>query len=522
MTKYFIILTALVLMIGCDNGDPKSPIDDTVVKDDTAVTDDVADSEQPDEIADTDTATENTVVADDAEPDGKPDLDVPATCGNGVIDSGEICDGGSVYCGDLDEKWAFGTAYCNDTCSGYDTYECQEPYADDDDTADPDEDEATDEEAEDDNVIPDSDEQIDEDSVDIQPDPDMVDEDTYDDWVPDTADVQPDLDMVDEDLVDEDTVDVDIAPDADTVVSGVLCTGQTKCYDNTAEMTCPTAGNDFYGQDSQYASLGCCTPRDYTVSGTTPNDIVTDNVTGLIWQRTLPATYDGCTGESGTKCTWQEAIDYCDGLTYAGYTDWRLPSRKELATLPEYGRDDPAIDTTIFPGTQSDWHWASSSSAGSTGSAWFVHFSLAVEVFQDKASTYYARCVRGDTLSNSAFTEETVSGKIIVTDTVTGLIWTKEYSGTVTWENALSHCESLNYGGYTDWRLPNIEELKTLLDDTIYSPASTFPEMPSSSFWSSSSLLFSNDNAWFVSFNNGAVSFDPKTNINRHATRCVR
>lgn len=86
-----------------------------------------------------------------------------------------------------------------------------------------------------------------------------------------------------------------------------------------------------------------------------------------------------------------------------------------------------------------------------------------------------------------AFTEATVSGKVIVTDTVTGLIWTKEYSGTVTWQNALAYCENLDYGGYTDWRLPNIEELKTLINRGKYNPASDFPGMPSAYFWSSSS-----------------------------------
>ncbi|RXM22195.1 DUF1566 domain-containing protein, partial [Citrobacter sp. AAK_AS5] len=93
----------------------------------------------------------------------------------------------------------------------------------------------------------------------------------------------------------------------------------------------PSWDEAFTGQDAQY--LVQCEARDYTVSGAANNDVVTDNNTGLIWQRTLPATYAGCTGESGTKCTWQEAIDYCADLSYGGSDDWRLPSRKELATL---------------------------------------------------------------------------------------------------------------------------------------------------------------------------------------------
>ncbi|HSA34166.1 MAG TPA: DUF1566 domain-containing protein [bacterium] len=119
-----------------------------------------------------------------------------------------------------------------------------------------------------------------------------------------------------------------------------------------------------------------------------------------------------------------------------------------------------------------------------------------------------------------AFTETTVSGKVIVIDTVTGLQWTKEYASSVTWQNALAHCENLDYGGHTDWRLPNIDELKTLINRGRYSPASDFPDMPSATFWSSSSHVNYTSYAWYVSFYGGSVSSYDKDN-NNHA-RCVR
>jgi len=55
-------------------------------------------------------------------------------------------------------------------------------------------------------------------------------------------------------------------------------TGQTKCYDNTQEITCPQPGEDFYGQDAQYP----CNPQSYTsLAG---GIMVQDNVTGLVWE----------------------------------------------------------------------------------------------------------------------------------------------------------------------------------------------------------------------------------------------
>jgi len=129
--------------------------------------------------------------------------------------------------------------------------------------------------------------------------------------------------------------------------------------------------------------------------------------------------------------------------------------------------------------------------------------------------------VRGDEWNSvSTFNESTVSDKVIVTDTVTDLIWQKEYSGTLTWVNALNYCEDLSYAGYTDWRLPNIEELKTLVNDSIYYPASSFPGMPSSSFWSSSSYAGNPNIALRVDFYYGYVYFNFKSE--RCSARCVR
>ncbi len=338
-----------------------------------------------------------------------------------------------------------------------------------------------------------------------------TDEDTVDEDIVDIDSVDADtvdVNTIDTDTVDLDIVDDDVVPDADLMP--VLCTGQTKCYNAEVEMTCPAAGNDFYGQDAQYAALGYCTPRDYTVSGTAGADIVTDNVTGLIWQRTV----------NTTTYTWANAITYCEDLSYGGQTDWRLPTRKELATLPDYGRYSPAIDTTIFPGTQADDYWSSSSLASNTANAWRVDFDNGYVSSTTKADTDYARCVRGETLPDSAFAEATVAGKVVVTDTVTGLQWTKEYFSLVAWGNAFFYCWNLDYGGATDWRLPNIEELKTLVDDTIWDPASTFPGMPSGIFHSSSSLARYTGDAWQVYFSSGSMFIGNKPQTSN--VRCVR
>lgn len=120
----------------------------------------------------------------------------------------------------------------------------------------------------------------------------------------------------------------------------------------------------------------------------------------------------------------------------------------------------------------------------------------------------------------AAFTSTTVQGDVIVTDTETGLIWQKTYVSGKTWQQALSYCESLTYAGYSDWRLPNKNELASLINYKKYNPASDFPDMLSTGFWSSSTNVDYTSYAWLVYFYGGGVGYDYKTG--NDYVRCVR
>ncbi|MBQ4439159.1 hypothetical protein II898_09830, partial [bacterium] len=52
--------------------------------------------------------------------------DVPAICGNGIVEGDEVCDGGQIDCEELDSNYVSGTATCNSTCDGYNTNNCSD------------------------------------------------------------------------------------------------------------------------------------------------------------------------------------------------------------------------------------------------------------------------------------------------------------------------------------------------------------------------------------------------------------
>lgn len=258
-------------------------------------------------------------------------------------------------------------------------------------------------------------------------------------------------------------------------------TDQSLCFDTLTVIDPPDPGADFYGQDAQYQGL----QPSYTDNG---DGTVTDLHTGLMWTQDL----------TSEKMTWDEAVAESGTCTVGGYTDWRMPTIKELYSLILFSGTDPSgpnpvdpipfIDTDYFGFQYGDTlsgerlidaqYWSGTIYQGTTmmddSTAFGVNFAdgrikgypkdETGPPFQPFQMTGWALFVRTDTYGINQFTD---NGDGTVTDEATGLMWQQADDGTGrNWLESLEYAEGLTLAGYSDWRLPNAHELQSILDYT--------------------------------------------------------
>jgi len=111
----------------------------------------------------------------------------------------------------------------------------------------------------------------------------------------------------------------------------------------------------------------------------------------------------------------------------------------------------------------------------------------------------------------------------IIVDTTTKLVWQDNTSpSTMDWTTAISYCEALSLGGFSDWRLANITELASLVDYTTTSPSisNKFQNVYSSDYWTSTTTKSNTSNAFYVNFLSGNRDKLAKTTSKN--VRCVR
>jgi hypothetical protein len=257
-------------------------------------------------------------------------------------------------------------------------------------------------------------------------------------------------------------------------------TGQDKFYnDNGTLISKPNEELDYYGQDAQFEG----TPSSFKDNG---DGTITDLNTGLIWQKT----------PDYRRHNFYNAFKYVDELEIGGYTDWRLPTIKELYSISNFkgelspsdlSKSKPYLDTRYFdfeydkrmPFAGQYWSGTKYVKGGiqnkNIEGAFGFNFAdghiKSYETglyFNGKDGVTnpgcYVRAVRGkeniygvnDFIDNQNGT---------ITDKATNLMWQRVDDGaTFNWKEALIYAKNNQLAGYTDWRLPNTKELQSIVD----------------------------------------------------------
>jgi hypothetical protein len=119
---------------------------------------------------------------------------------------------------------------------------------------------------------------------------------------------------------------------------------------------------------------------------------IVDLLTGLMWVKEPHSV-----SNNAISMTWTDAVIFCNELEFAGHNDWVLPSRKELISLLDYEKKNPALpDDSPFIGLapQGSGYWTGTSYALNSDYAWRVYLSVGLVASGGKVGTYYVWPVR--------------------------------------------------------------------------------------------------------------------------------
>lgn len=340
------------------------------------------------------------------------------------------------------------------------------------------------------------------------------------------------------------------------------------------------AGSDGYGRTTlngdnipfgvpwAYNGTGALNPTARFSTGTQGNgtscpsgeEVRNDNLTGLMWL------------ESPTSATykWQDTlvtpntypalavVAEMNASSYCGYTDWRLPNVNELTSMVNQGAGSGSqsvaawLNSQGFSNVLANYYWSSTTYANNTVMTWLVNMNdgSVGYGYKDSNSDHYVWPVRGTTALSAQISQTgqttayavgddgflqkgtvgtSASRRFIVgneaestciIDQQTGLMWVKDVgavnSGGSSWSDAISIASDGNWCGHSDWRLPNRNELRSLVNYGQSSLATWlnsqgFIGVQDSYYWSSTTYALNTDDAWFIGISDSSVGNVNKT-----------
>ena len=325
-------------------------------------------------------------------------------------------------------------------------------------------------------------------------------------------------------------------------------TGQLLAYDQNGKLI----NFQGSGQDGEF-QRGMVWPEPRFVIN--PDATISDSLTGLMWLK------DGnCFGDLPWPTAVQMVADFNQGTASCHeiktqYHDWLLPDINQLASLLDFqaGVPSDALKMVGLAGVQKGVYWSATAYRGRLN-AWGVDFANGSIVFHDKMKRHpvlIARIERAEKnvvakigaaaagSAGEAAKEHPASrqrfidnGDGTVTDGLTGLMWLQDGSclPRLDWQGAIAVMRQLNGGAggaavcssltkqYTDWSVPNVVELRSLIDyEADYSALSSDHPFKAleEGYWTATTAASVPEQAFMADFDTGAMLPAPKAAVLR-------
>ena len=311
-------------------------------------------------------------------------------------------------------------------------------------------------------------------------------------------------------------LNLEVCENKSLYISPFFETYQTVCYDEDGTVLdpCPGSSENFYGQEPGFDNNEFrYTAHNFDVVG----DIVTENVSGLMWQKETPENYD---------YTLNEAKEYCNNLTIGGYSDWRLPTAAEFSTIINYAETtDGAYIHSSFTENQINYLTKEG-----------VVFSLNdVTTSTPVNPVGNVKCVRGSCLAEQCIERDMILDydNALVTISIPGgeitntksVFWYFEIDKPeVSWKEALEFCESVEpFDKIDKMRLPTVNELISLVDRNPLNPADgyfIFSKLKNT-VWTSTTVNAQHDKAYTINFADGNIQISDKASAETHFVVCI-
>ena len=305
--------------------------------------------------------------------------------------------------------------------------------------------------------------------------------------------------------------------------------GQIVSYDENGDIVsgCTIKDDGYY----QLGSTISYTKKDMPDGNIT----VTDSTTGLVWSDGPPV-----------RKKWNDANTYCNTLGLDGLI-WRLPQMWELLTIVKKGNIGKASAIEdIFQKPVSEkannraYAWTKTDAPSSKH--WTIRINYGGIDVYDEDSKELIYCVSGTATkiaispTDRVFTRDAITQ--IVSEAKSDLDWSDDNaisSQNITWEESIAYCDGLTLGGYSDWRLPNINEWYIL--STYDNSPSQYPNVfvnivNGKKYWSSTTTEFQPlyttattydyKKVWLYKPSVGADSISSSDKSNSRNTICVR